>query len=297
MKRFLSFTVTCAMLFCCVFLSGCSNSEKTIELAYDNTAEEAIIANMLCRLIEKNTDINVEVTGDYPSGGVVMHPAMMNGDIDLYPEYTGTAWLDILKHTDIPDTDILNERLFREYQDEFGITWCGMYGFNNTMGIAVSKEIAEQYALETYSDLARVADRIVLGAEGSFFERPGGFEGLCETYGMNFKDTMDITFSLKYDAIAEGTVNAICIWTTDAKIVSSGVKVLRDDKNYFTKYLAGTVIRTDVLEKYPELEDVLMLMDGLINDEEMTRLNYYVVCDGQEPEDVAVDYLTEKGLL
>lgn len=297
MKKMRIVASALALSLCIVLLTGCGSKEKTLELAYDNTAEEAIIASMIKQLVESRTDIKVNLTGDYPSGGTVMHPAMMNGEIDMFPEYTGTGWLNILKHTDIPPQEELNEELFSEYQEKFKITWCGLYGFNNAFGLAVSQELAEKYNLETYSDLAKVSDRLVFGAEGSFYDRPDGYENLCSEYGMKFKNAVDIAFALKYDALEQGQVDVICVWTTDAMITESGVKVLTDDRDFFTKYLAGTVVRTEILEKYPELRELLMLMDGLISDEDMRSLNYQVVCEGKKSEDVARSFLQEKGLL
>lgn len=298
MKRRTVFSLTAIALCLCMALGACGKKEeKKIVLGYDNTAEEAILAGMLTALIQENTDIEVEVIGDLFGGETVLHPAITSGEIDMYPEYTGTAWLTTLKHTDIPDRETLNAQLFQEYESQFDLRWVGLYGFNNSYGLAASKAAAEQYRLETYSDLAKAAPKLTFGAEPGFFEREDGYNGLCEAYGFRFKDSSDLTFSVKYDAVAQKKVDVINIFTTDGRLAISDVKVLEDDKHYFPEYLCGTVIRMDTLEKYPELEDVLMLMDGLITDADMSRMNNYVEVDGQEPEQVARDFLVERGLL
>ncbi len=271
--------------------------EKRIVLGYDNTAEEAILAGMLVELIEARTDIEVEVKGDLAGGETVLHPAITSGEIDLYPEYTGTAWLTILKRTEIPEKEALNQELFSEYEEKYSLKWMGLYGFNNSYGIAVSEEAAETYGLETCSDLAEVSGELSFGAEPGFFERDDGYLGLCECYGFAFKETSDLTFSLKYDAVAQGKVDAVNVFTTDGRLAVSDVKVLEDDLHYFPEYLCGTVIRKDTLEKYPELEEPLLLMDGLVTDMDMAALNMRVEVDGEEPEDAAKDFLKEKGLL
>ena len=158
MKRKIPFIGPVAVAVCiCILSVACGKKGDTIVLGYDNTAEEAILASMLVTLIEQDSDLTVEVKGDLSGGETVLHPAIMEGDIDLYPEYTGTAWLNILKHTDIPDTDTLNAQLFQEYEEGFGLCWVGLYGFNNSYGLAVAEDVAETYGLETYSDLADVS--------------------------------------------------------------------------------------------------------------------------------------------
>lgn len=281
-----------------LLFSACGKeNEKKVVLGYDNTAEEAIIANMLIDLIEQDTDIKVEVVGDLAGGETVLHPAITSGEIDIYPEYTGTAWLTTLKHTDIPERDTLNKQLFSEYNEKFDISWIGLYGFNNSYGIAVSNTVAEKYNLKTYSDLAKVSGQLTFGAEPGFFEREDGYNGLCEAYGFAFKASADLVFSVKYDAVAEGKVDVINIFTTDGRLAVSDVTVLEDDLHYFPEYLCGTIIRNKTLEKYPELRETLVKMDGLLTDADMSALNNSVEVDGEEPETVAENFLKEKGLL
>ena len=299
MKRRMIHILSACALCLSLVLSGCGSKDdgKTITLGYDNTAEEAILAGMLVTLIQQETDITVEVIGDLAGGETVLHPAITSGEIDMYPEYTGTAWLTTLKHTEIPDRDTLNAQLFQEFEEQFDLKWVGLYGFNNSYGLAVSNEVAEKYGLETYSDLAEVSSELTFGAEPGFFEREDGYNGLCEAYGFEFKDSSDLTFSVKYDAVAQKKVDVINIFTTDGRLAISDVKVLEDDLHYFPEYLCGSLIRMDTLEKYPELEDVLMMMDGLITDADMAMLNSQVEVDGLEPEDVANNFLAERGLL
>lgn len=299
MKRKIPCMLLGAVVFCVCLLSGaCGKGEgDKIVLGYDNTAEEAILASMLVSLIEQDSDITVEVMGDLSGGETVLHPAIVEGEIDMYPEYTGTAWLNTLEHTDIPDTETLNDRLFEEYEERFGLRWAGLYGFNNSYGLAVAEDVAKKYGLETYSDLAAVSDRLIFGAEPGFFERQDGYEGLCEAYGLDFKESLDMTFSVKYDAVAEKKADVINVFTTDGRLADAGVKILKDDKKYFPEYLCGTVVREDTLEGHPGLEKILLQMEGLLTDEDMAALNKKVETDGQEPEDVAKGFLSERGLL
>jgi osmoprotectant transport system permease protein len=272
-------------------------SSQTIRLGLDNTAEEAILGEILVQVIEKNTNLSVKVTPDLAGGETVMHPAMLKGDLDLYPEYTGTAWLAILKHTEIPPREELQQKLFAEYAERFKIDWVGLYGFNNSYGLAVAGSVARKFNLKTYSDLAKVADQLTFRAESGFFEREDGYKGLGQTYGLNFKTAKDVAFSLKYNAITEGQADVINIFTTDGRLAESDLVVLVDDKGYFPEYRCGTVIRSEVLEKHPKLKDALMLLNGLIDDAAMSSMNYQVESKGRSPSEVAKEFLAEKGLL
>ena len=297
MKKRISFFLAMAMAAAAV-LAGCGKKEAaSVTIGYDNTAEEAIIANMVIDLIKANTDLEVEVVGDLSGGETVLHPAITSGEIDMYPEYTGTAWLTTLKHTDIPEPDELNKQLFEEYNEKYDISWVGLLGFNNSYGLAVANDVAEKYDLKTYSDLAAVSSEVTFGAEPGFFEREDGYDGLCKAYGFKFKDASDLTFSAKYDAVAQNVVDVINIFTTDGRLAISNVTVLEDDLHYFPQYLCGMVVRNDTLEKNEGLKDVLMMLDGQVSDLDMATMNNRVEVDGEEPEDVARDFLVERGLL
>ena len=298
-KRFIAIMVSFILVVfgCFTIINGSEKSDKTITLGYDNTAEEAILANILIFLIEDNTDINVIEKGDLAGGENVLHKAVMEGEIDLYPEYTGTAWLTILKHEEIPNTEELNERLFEEYNDTLGLSWVGMYGFNDSYGLAVSTEIATKYNIKTYSDLANYSSQLRLGAEPGFYERQDGYKGLNELYHFNFKETADINFSLKYDSLNSGKVDVINVFTTDGELADSYVTLINDDKHYFTSYYCGNVVSNKTLKKYPELKNVCMMTNNLISDEEMSMLNSQVNLQGKEPKIVAKDFLKEKGYL
>ena len=177
------------------------------------------------------------------------------------------------------------------------MSWVGMYGFGNTYGIAVRKDVAEKYDLKTYSDLARVADHLTLGAEADFFEREDGYDALCNTYGMSFGNTMQMDIGLKYDALAQGSVDAIVIFTTDGKLSTADATVLTDDKGFFPSYQCGNVVRNQVLQQHPEMRGVLEKLQGTISEQDMARMNYEVEEEGKDPKTVAEEFLCSKGLI
>lgn len=277
-------------------LCGCFKS-RTVTIGCDNTAEEYVLGEMLKLLIEDKTDLNVKLVKGISGGTATLHPSILDGEIDMYPEYTGTAWQYVLKRKDIPPQEELIVQLEEEYQEKFGLKWVGLYGFNNAYGLAVREEMAGSLGLETYSDLARHSQDLIFGSEPDFYEREDGYQALCKAYGFQFQESVDMVYTLKYDALSSDEVQVINVFTTDGRLGHEKVKVLRDDKEFFQKYLCGTVIRSDTLEKYPQLESVLMLMDDLITDEEMTALNYQVGVENQEDVKAARQFLKAKGLI
>ena len=248
---------------------------ETIHIATKPMTEQYVLGEMLKILIE---------------------PAMESGEFDLYPEYTGTGWNMVLKNEELYTEDLFGE-LQKEYEDNYSMEWVGMYGFNNTYGMVVRKDIAEQYDLHTYSDLAAAADQLVFGAEYDFFEREDGYDALCDTYGLNFKETMDLDIGLKYQALEQGQIDVMVVFTTDGQLSAADVTVLEDDKQFYPSYLCGNVVRSEVLKEHPELNEVFDKMTGLITDSDMAKMNYEVETEGREPEDVAEAYLDSHGLL
>ena len=281
--------IICGMLFQ-------PQTGDTIRIATKPMTEQYVLGEMLDILIEQDTDLNVELTQGVGGGTSNIEPGMEKGDFDLYPEYTGTGWNAVLKHDDTYDESMF-DTMQQEYESQLGLTWVGMYGFNNTFGLAVSRDAAERYNLRTYSDLAGAAGDLTLGAEPDFFDRQDGYPGLQQAYGMNFGNTRDMDISLKYQALFEGQVDAIVVSTTDGQVADERLVVLEDDRHFYPSYLCGNVVRQDALEKHPELRDELLKLQGAITDTNMARMNNEVETQGQEPKAVADAFLAEKGLM
>lgn len=273
-----------------------SQQSEVIHVATKPMTEQLILGDMLKLLIEQDTDLTVEVTAGVGGGTSNIQPAMESGQFDIYPEYTGTGWNAVLKR-DTQYSENLFDELQRAYEDTYQFKWVGMYGFNNTYGLAVRKDIANKYNLKTYSDLARVSSQLILGGEYDFFGRQDGYSGLQRVYGMDFKDTKDMDIGLKYQAIESGHVDAMPIFTTDGQLSHASIVVLEDDKHLYPSYVCGNVVRIDVLKMHPELESVLLKLTNTITDQDMSYMNYEVESEGQKPHDVAERYLRIKGLL
>ena len=280
-----------------VILTGCGTDQKKVVIASKPHTEQYILAEMLTQLIETHTNVKVEKKLGIGGGTANIHPAMLKGEIDIYPEYTGTGWLYVLKNDPLQNPDELYSKVSREYGEKFNIKWLGLYGFNNTYALAVNKSIAEKYQLSTSTDLAKVSPGLVFGAEYDFFEREDGLKGLEKKYRLKFKDTKEMDIGLKYDAIHSEQVDVINVFSTDGLLKKYELKVLKDDREFFPRYQAATLVRNEILRKYPEIEPVLSKLTGQINDQEMTELNYQVEVEKKEPAAVAREFLQKKGLL
>lgn len=283
----------CAAVACAALIRPAGGD--VIRIATKPMTEQYILGAMLSELIETRTGLTVELTQGVGGGTSNIEPAIESGEFDLYPEYTGTGWNMVLGRDSLY-TEAQFDELRQAYEESRGLTWRGMYGFNNTFGLAVRKDIADRYGLETYSDLAAVSDTLVFGAEYDFYERQDGFDALCETYGFRFKRTADMDIGLKYQAVNQGKIDAMVVFTTDGQLSVSAIKVLRDDKAFYPSYLCGNVVRLDTLEQHPELQDILQSLGGVLSDEDMAELNYEVEGEGREPEAVAHDFLVRRGL-
>ena len=273
-----------------------SKKDKTINIATKPMTEGYILGQMLTELIEQDTDLKVNITNGVGGGTSNIHPAIVKGEFDLYPEYTGTSWEAVLKKEASYDESKFDE-LQKEYKEKYNLEYVNLYGFNNTYGLAVNKDIAEKYNLKTYSDLAKVSNNLIFGAEYDFFEREDGYKELQKVYNMNFKKQIDMDIGLKYQAMKDKKIDVMVIFTTDGQLAISDVVVLEDDKKMYPSYRAGTVVRSEILSEYPELKPVLEKLNNILDDKTMADLNYQVESEGKKPEDVAREYLQEKGLL
>lgn len=265
-----------------------SKSSETITVASKPTSEQFILGEIISQTIENNTDVKVVRKFGIGGGTTNIHPAMISGDLDIYVEYSGTAWLNVLEEKLSPNNQINYKTLNQIYLEKFKLEWLGLIGFNNTYGLAISKNHSD---ISTFSELAQKSPDFIFGAEFDFFERSDAFPGLKKVYPFNFKKLEEMDINLRYQAFEQGKINAVDVFTTDAQIKHLNLKVLKDDKNYFPNYEAGIVIREDIAKKYPEVEKLLSNLKGKISTEKMQQLNYEVEVEKKSPAEVAQNFL------
>ncbi len=300
-KRVRKQLVVGLILIVAMVLGGCSGKtdNKTIRIATKPMVEQYILGEMLGVLVE-DAGYDVEITKGIGGGTSNIQPAMEKGEFDLYPEYTSSGWVLVLGHkADGIDDETMLEQIREEYSELYDMSWIGMYGFNNTYTVAVQGDIAETYKLKNTSDLSAIAPELNFGSNPDYIEREDGFPVLCKTYDLEFKSIADVDIGLKYKALTNGDIDVTTAFTTDAQLANPDVSIvaLADDKHLQVNYFCSTVVRNEVLEMYPDLESVLMKMDGICNEMEMAHMNYLVEVEGQDENKVAREFLIEKGVL
>jgi len=273
------------------------SSGRKIVIATKPTAEQYILGEIISQLVENNTDIQVIRKFGIGGGTSNIHPAMLKGEIDIYPEYTGTAWLFVLKENQINQPDSLYTRLKKAYHKQFNLEWICRLGFNNTFTLAMPENMAISENISTFSELAAKSSRFNFGAEFDFFEREDGFTGLNKAYQFNFKNIIELDINLKYQALENHTVDVINAFSTDSRIRQMNLRVLKDDKSFFPAYQAGIVIRDETLRKNPELKRLLESLENTISDSTMIHLNYEVEIAKKSPGEVATNFLKEHKFL
>jgi osmoprotectant transport system substrate-binding protein len=232
-------------------------------------------------------------------GTPVAHQAILDGDIDLYPEYSSTGLLTVLQLEPLEDAAAIVEAVRQGYQEQFGLTWLDPAPFNNSQALATTQEVAAEYGLATYSDLAEAAPELRLGGPAEFTEREDGIPGLQAAYGgFEFADFVQLgSGPLRYDALAGGEIDVVVAFGTDGRIAGDNLVLLEDDKHLYPIYQIAPVVRMDTLQDNPTIADALNPLAPLLDDETMSRLNSQVDVEGLEYPDVARDFLVANGLI
>ncbi|TLS38082.1 glycine betaine ABC transporter substrate-binding protein [Pseudalkalibacillus caeni] len=288
-------------------LSACGTNEEgggedgaaePIVISGKKWTEQYILPHILAEYIKAKTDYEVEIKEGLGEVSVLT-PAIQKGDIDMYVEYTGTGLEAVLKEKakeDASADDIYNQ-VKKGYKEEYDIVWLEPLGFENGYTLAYNQEENKDINAKTFSDLIPVSDQLVFGAPHQFYEREDGYDALVDAYGFNFKDTKSIDPNIMYKAVKDGEVGVIPAFTTDGRIARFDLATTKDDKSFFPPYYAAPIVRQEVLDSHPELEGVVNELAGNISEEEMSEMNAKVDMDKEEPQEVAKNFLKEKGLI
>lgn len=291
--------VTACLLVAVFVFTGVSqkiNNKKVITIGSKDFTEQEILGNILSELIENKTDISVN--RKFALGGTqVIFSALQNDDIDMYVSYSGTAYGDVLKYTPISDVEEVYNTVKKDYKDKFNIEVLKQMNFNNTYTLAVTKETAKKYNLKTISDLDKIGNKLTATTTLEFLNREDGLIGLAKKYNFNFKDTVGIDGTPRYSALMNNESDVIDAFSTDGLLKKYDLTVLEDDKNFFPPYYAIPVMRSEVLEEYPEIKPLVEEVGNLINNDVMIELNYEVDELKKDPKDVAIEFLKNSGLL
>lgn len=288
---FLSFLLTLAFSNCNVRYFKKSTKE-TIKVGCKNFTEQYILGEMIAQVIE-NEDIPVErVFG--MSGIRLIHDSITNGGIDIYPEYTGAALMYILNKDELKDSSRVFNIVKDEYKNKFNLIWLEQAPMNNSSVLVVTSKTADKYKIKSFTDAAKKASKLVFCAPAEFWERKDGMKRLIEVYGGfdKFKKNIKMDMGMHYKALVNEEFDVALGNGTDAQINENNLIVLKDNQKVWPPYHPAPVIREEVLVKYPQLENKLNRLFGLLTTDKIIELNLKV--DGKdklEAEDVAKDFL------
>jgi len=292
------------VIFSFIFM-GCSGSSDSasqekkdpVKIGWTKDSEDAILGNMIAILLEKNLDIPVEKSANLGGTGIA-HEAIIKGELDIYPDYTGDALANVLKLDPLSDPQKAYEACRDGYANKYNITWLNPTPFNNTYALALKREIADDLGISKISDLKAKAPAWTIGSSIEFSKRPlDGYEGMIKHYGFKFKQIKPMETGLMYTAAYKGDVDVIVAFATDARIGKFNLKVLDDDQKFFPCYNAAATVRNETLDKYPEIKDLINNVFTGLDTDTMVSLNGKVDIDLKDPQKVAEEYLTEKGYI
>ncbi|HSS21987.1 MAG TPA: glycine betaine ABC transporter substrate-binding protein [Pyrinomonadaceae bacterium] len=255
--------------------------------------ESAILAEMVAQMLEAR---GVSVERKFELGGNLAHDALLGGQVDLYPEYTGTSFTAILKHPPITDPRAVYDQVKREYAEKFKVTVSEPLGFENTFAILIRGAEARRLNLKTISDAAPHTHSWRPGFGQDFRTRPDGYAGLASAYGLKFaEEPREMDLSLTYIALSSGKVDLIAGNSTDGRIAALDLVQLEDDRHYFPPYEAVYLVREDALARSSKLQEVLSKLAHSITTEEMRHLNYEVDANKRSQAKVVREWLKQKG--
>lgn len=273
-----------------------NTNSKSITIGSKDYSEQIILGHMVADLIEEKTDISVNRKVNL-GGTQVCFSALKSGDIDLYIEYSGTAYGDTLGYKPISDVEKVYDTVKNDFKEKYDIEVLSQMGFNNTYTLAVKEETAKKYNLESISDLSRVASNLKSGTTLEFLNRDDGFPGLTKEYNFAFNDSIGLDGSSRYTALVNDKVDVIDAFATDGLLKKFELKTLKDDKNFFPPYYAMPIVRGETVEEFPEIAPLLEELSTVLNDTVMMELNYKVDELQIDPADVAREFLEEQGLI
>ncbi len=268
----------------------------TIRVGSKDFTEEFIVGNIYALLLE---NAGAKVDRKLNLGGTpVCQAAMVKGDLDLYPEYTGTGLVTVLKLPADSDPQRVFDTVNKNYQDKYKFTWLTPAPMNNTQALAMTQQGSQKFAIKTISDMVAKADQLTMIGTPEFQEREDGLPGIMKVYGpFKLKRYISVDVGLKYKGLIEGQADVGVAFGTDGEIAVYNLVVLQDDKKLFPVYQIAPVVTNKALDASPGIRDALNAVAPLLTDDTMRRLNYEVDGKKREPADVAKEFLTNQGLL
>ncbi|MFO7763643.1 MAG: glycine betaine ABC transporter substrate-binding protein [Wenzhouxiangellaceae bacterium] len=290
---------TLSAMVLALLLAGCDLDREPLQVGGKQSPEDRIVAELIAELADAE---GIPVQRRIGLGGSrLTMEALKRGEIDLYPEYTGSG-LALLGLAQPPDADSGSAiELLRQRYSQLGLSWSEPLGFESRPGLAMLRERARALGIRSYSDLARHADRLALGVDSEFRERPvDGLGPLGRRYGMSFQRIVEVPTrdrSQLYEQLMDGEIDVALIHSADPQIEIFDLQVLADDRDFFARHDAAIVYRQAALQRYPALEGIFAKLEGAIGDEQIQSLSRQVSVRGEDPREVVRRELIRLGLI
>ncbi len=299
-RSMFSHRLTGGFLLILLILTACSPavaaSKPTIKVGSKDFTEEFILAEMYAQVLE-NAGYPVERKLNL-GGTPVAQAALVKGDIDLYPEYTGTALLTVLKLPVNNNPQEVFNTVNQAYQKQFNLVWLNPAPMNDTQALAMTQDGSKKFGITTISEMAAKASELTMAGPPEFQEREDGLPGMKKVYGnFQLKAYKAVDPGLRYQALLSGAADVVVAFGTDGEIAADNLVVLQDDQHMFPPYEVAPVIRKQVLDANPEIAALLNKLSPKLTDAVMQQLNYEVSGQKKEPKDVAHDFLVQQGLI
>ena len=298
------YVIVIIVLISCLALGSLAASgaeTKKIVLGAKDFTEQYVLGNLMSLLLQEN---GFKVEEKFGTAAAITRAGLISGQIDLMPDYTGTASAVYFKYPEkINDPVKLYEMVKKDDLEQNNMVWLGRTSFNNTYALAIKKDMINTMGT-SISSLSEYVNKdpqkVLIAVNHTFYEREkDGIFAMAEAYGMNIlrKNVKAMDTGLTYDAIDRDQVDVAMVFGTDAKLRKFDLLVLEDDKNFFPIYNISIVVNKDILDKYPEIEKILLPITQLIDTDTMINLNYEVDGKGKPARMVAEEFLKEKGLI
>jgi len=286
--------ISAVILFAVLFLIGCSTSDDVIKIAHKDYTEQRITGQLLAVYLESK---GYETEVSELSGTMLCYNALRQGDIDIYAEFTGSAYGAIFGQTEIIGTQETYDYVKQRCSDEHGILWLEPLGWNNTYVLSVRAETAEEYSLTDISSLLAFASDMIIACDDEFINRVDGLPGLKEAYpGLKFKEEIPMDQGLTYAALRDGEIDINASYSTDGRVAKFGLVNLIDDKNFFLPYYVTPILREEYADENPVIVEALNELGWKWTDEDMQKYNL-MLDEGADAREVAVLMLQDAGLL
>jgi len=272
------------------------DGSTAIKVGSKDFTEQFILGEMYALVLE---DQGFQVERKLNLGGTpVAQASLESGQIDLYPEYTGTALMTVLKQPANSNQKQVFDTVSKTYKEKFNLVWLEPAPMNNTQALAMTQEGSQKYGIKTISQMVAKASQLTLIGAPEFEAREDGLPGLRKTYGdFKLKKFIPADLGLRYKTLTSGQADVAVAAGTDGEISAFNLVVLEDDKKLFPPYQVAPVVRQETLDKNSGIRDALNALAPKLTNETMQRLNYEVSGKQREPAEVAKEFLTKEALL